>query len=159
MNAIEYLQDRRAELGTALGKPLAPFGNGDGAALTDATRQHLREEAEDLYWNELEWEHITDEERLDDGSLTELAFPGFLAFIRGLLLRETLETVREAAQPRPEVVEGVLGFLAGRVIELKEASNGADEEDSERAAREHKMTSRLIDLVLMRLHEVDPGDL
>lgn len=159
MNARQYLEGRRSELGQALGKPLAAEGSATGSTLPDATRQHLREEAEELYWNELEWEHITDEERLDDDSLTEQAFPGFLAFIRGLLLQKTLETVREAAEPRPEVVEDVLGFLAGRVLELKQTASEGDSDDIERTRRENEMTARLVDLVLLRLHEVDPGDL
>ncbi len=159
-NAAKYLESRRAELGHALGKPLAPEGTSNGSGVADASRVHLREEAVELYTNELEWEHITDEERLDDGSLTELAFPGFLAFIRGLLLKQTLDTVREAAKPRPEVVEDVLGFLAGRVIELDtELADGVDADEVERTRSEHKMTARLVDLVLLRLHEVDPGDL
>ena len=54
----------------------------------------LREEAEDLYWNELEWEHITDEEALEEGPLTTLTFPGFLAYVRGLLLREVMQTYK-----------------------------------------------------------------
>lgn len=157
-DAQEYLMGRRSELGRAIGKPLAPTPGANGAAATDATHAHLKEEAIDLYWNELEWEHITDEERLDDGSLTELAFPGFLAFIRGLLLSETLETVREAAQPRPEVVEDVLGFLAGRILELGQSLDQGESDDAERAQSERDMTVRLVDLVLMRLHEVDPGD-
>ena len=159
-NAAQYLESRRTELGHALGKPLAPEGTANGSGVADASRVHLREEAVELYTNELEWEHITDEERLDDGSLTELAFPGFLAFIRGLLLKQTLDTVREAAKPRPEVVEDVLGFLAGRVLELDtELSEGVDSDEVERTRSEHKMTARLVDLVLLRLHEVDPGDL
>ncbi len=159
-NAEEYLESRRAELGRALGKPLTGLASANGSTLPEATRDHLREEAVELYTNELEWEHITDEERLDDGSLTELAFPGFLAFIRGLLLRETLHTVREVAKPRPEVVEDVLGFLAGRVIELTESLEAGDDPDEvDRTRSEKKMTAQLVDLVLLRLHEVDPGDL
>jgi len=157
----QYLDERRAELGRALGKPLRPqTGTEDASTLTSEKRTYLREEALDLYWNELEWEHLTDEEQLDEGSLAEMAFPGFLAFIRGLLLKETLPSVAQDATPRPEVVEEVLDFLAGRVLELKaDLGKAQDAEDAERTKSESAMTANLVDLVLLRFHEVDPGDL
>lgn len=158
----DYLTGRRSELGRALGKPLTPASAAEGSApLTDRERTYLREEALDLYWNELEWEHITDEEQLDEGPVPELAFPGFLAFIRGLLLRETLPSVPQDANPRPEVVEEILEFLARRVVELDASGSkgGNDAEEAARHASERAMTAGLVDVVLMQLHDIDPGDL
>jgi hypothetical protein len=161
MNAqiTKFLDDRRGRLEAALGKPLQRPSMPETQPLTDDERRYLRGEAEDLYWNELEWEKITDEERLDDGVLAQLAFPGFLAFVRGLMLRKALPDAGVPASPRPEVVEDLLGFLAGRVIELDEELVQGDSEDPDRTAAERAMTSQLVDLVMLHLHEVDPGDL
>ena len=120
--------------------------------LSERVRGFLCEEAEDLYWNELEWENITDEEAMGEGGfLTELAFPGFLAFVRGLLLTEVMPDAKAPASPRPEVVEDILEFLAGRVIELSERIDGS-EEPGDGLDSELDMTSRLVDLVLYRYH-------
>lgn len=155
-----YLEDRRAALEHAIGKPLVRPPEKPTAPLSEDERKYLRDEALDLYWNDLEWEHITEEERLDDGALTEMAFPGFLAYVRGLLLREALPDAGAEATPRPEVVEDVLSFLSGRVLELGGASeDAADPEESERLKGELDMTTQLVDLVLLRLYEVDPQDL
>jgi hypothetical protein len=127
---------------------------GPTTPLTPDVRAFLCEEAEDLYWNELEWEHITDEEALEGGPLTELAFPGFLAFVRGLLLTEVMPDALAPASPRPQVVEDTLGFLCGRVVELEEGLAAGDGDDPEKARSEMEMTSRLIDFVLYRFHEL-----
>ena len=90
--------------------------------------------------------------------LAELTFPGFLAFIRGLPLTEAMPDALAPAEPRPEVVEDVLRFLAGRVLELEEklSEDGSDPEDRSKA--ELDMTSRLVDLVLYLLYGLDSGD-
>jgi hypothetical protein len=86
------------------------------------------------------------EEMSQGGSeLVELAFPGFLAFIDGLLLKEAHEDSPRPASPRPEVVEDVLMFLSRRCLELLP-------ETSAEGKLERWMTERLIDLVLYRLH-------
>jgi hypothetical protein len=109
-------------------------------------RAYLLEEAEELYWNELEWEKLTEEEMSSGGSaLVEFAFPGFLAFIDGLLLKKANVDSPVPATPRPEVVEDVLLFLATRCLEL------IPETEPVRKL-EREMTERLIDLVLYRLH-------
>lgn len=111
-------------------------------------RAFLLEEAEELYWTELEWEKLTAEEMSTGGSeLVELAFPGFLAFIDGLLLREANARSTVPASPRPEVVEDLLLFLGRRCLELL-PSNDAQ------ARLEREMTERLVDLVLYRLHRL-----
>jgi hypothetical protein len=54
-----YLARRRAHLERVLQHPLvSPRASG----LDAERRQFLLEEAEDLYWNELEWEKLTAEE-------------------------------------------------------------------------------------------------
>ncbi len=156
--AMTLLGGRREWMERVLGRELEPPKTGPTKPLEEKVRVFLREEAEDLYWNELEWEHITDEEALEEGPLTELAFPGFLAFIRGLLLSEVMPDALAPASPRPQVVEDVLGFLCNRVVELEESLAG-DAEDPDRLRSEMEMTSRLVDLVLYRFHELGPRDI
>ncbi|MEJ2679855.1 MAG: hypothetical protein P8174_12425 [Gemmatimonadota bacterium] len=117
------------------------------SGISERRRQFLREEAEELYWNELSWEQLTGEEGLADRGLMEFTFPGFLAMIEGLLLSETLPDAASPATPRPEVVEDVLKFLARRRLAL---DAGTDVQGS----MEAKVTTRLMDLVLYRLHGV-----
>jgi len=140
-----FLARRRARLEQVLQHPLVvPRSTG----VAPERRAFLLEEAEELYWNELEWEKLTAEEMAAGGSaLVELTFPGFLAFIDGLLLKQATADSKVPARPRPEVVEDVLLFLATRCLELIGA---APEQWLER-----EMTERLIDLVLYRLHDLE----
>jgi len=140
-----FLARRRARLEQLLQHPLVrPRETG----ISEERRSFLREEAEELYWNELEWEKLTAEEMSKGGSeLVELAFPGFLAFIDGLLLKEANPDSPVPASPRPEVVEDTLLFLARRFLELL-----PETEPQKRLERE--MTERLVDLVLYRLHNI-----
>lgn len=127
-------------------RPLTPpEGTGD---LPEERRRFLLEEAEELYWNELSWEQVTEEEGLAESGLVELTFPGFLAFVEGLLLREVMPDSLAPARPRPEVVEDILTFLAARSVQLEVA------EEAE-ARMEREVTVRLIDLVLYRQHDID----
>jgi hypothetical protein len=152
------VRGRRERLARLLGRPLSePAGH--ASPLTPEARRHLVEEAQELYWNELEWENITDEEASDEGApLSEMAFPGLLAFVRGLLLTEANPDALAPAEPRPQVVEEVLRFLGRRVLELEDALSGADVEDEERLRAELQMTDRLMDLVLYRFHGLAPRD-
>jgi hypothetical protein len=139
------LARRRARLERLLQDPLVPPSS---SGLSQDRRTYLREEAEELYWNELEWEKLTAEEMRAGGSeLVELAFPGFLAFIDGLLLKEVAHDSLAPASPRPEVVEDVLLFLARRYLELLPETDPA-------LRLEGEMVERLIDLVLYRLHGI-----
>jgi hypothetical protein len=156
--ASTLLSGRRERLERILERELGPPIMGPTTPLTPDVRAFLCEEAEDLYWNELEWEHITDEEALEDGPLTQLAFPGFLAFVRGLLLTEVMPDALAPASPQPQVVEDTLGFLCGRVVELEEGLTAGDGDDPEKERREIEMTSRLIDFVLYRFHELAPTE-
>ena len=138
-----FLARRRARLEQVLQHPLViPRASG----VSPERRQFLLEEAQELYWNELEWERLTAEEMKAGGSeLVELTFPGFLAFVDGLLLKEAKPDSKVPACPRPEVVEDVLNFLATRYLELLPETEAAHR-------LEREMTERLVDLVLYRLH-------
>ena len=150
---------RRERLTRALKQPLAePVSV--GTPLTDEARRHLFGEAEDLYWNELEWEHLTEEEATDGAPLSELTFPGLLAFVRGLLLTEVNPDALAPAEPRPQVVDEILMFLAGRIVELEERlSTPADEDDPAQLRAEFDTTDRLIDLVLYQYHGLDSAQI
>lgn len=144
-----FLSRRRARLERLLARPVE---RPEGSALAPQRRSFLREEAEELYWNELSWEKLTAEELARGSIVVELAFPGFLAFIDGLLLREAGPDSPVPASPRPEVVEDVLLFLSGRCVDLEAG------DDEEEGAMERELTLRLMDLVLYRLHGLDGED-
>ena len=141
-----------------LGRAVPPPPPPPSPPLQVAERHHLREAAEDLYWNELEWEHLTGEERLDEEFLTEMAFPGFLAFVRGLLLRVTMPDSLAPPRPSPEVVQDILGFLATRIVDLEEQSALTEGEERDQREAELKLTNRLVDLVLYHLYEFEPAE-
>ena len=152
-NRVTTLLGGRSErLGHVVGRYLVPPR---ATSAPPHVRQHLMEEATDLYWNELEWEHITHDAG-DDA--IERAFPGLLAFVRGLLLRESAPGLEDPC-PRPEVVEELLRFLAGRVLELDELiSAGEVDGEPEKVRFELDMTDRLLDLVLYRWLELSPQE-
>ena len=49
-------------------------------------------------------------------------------------------------------------FLAERVVALQDGMGEAGEEEDDQRARDLALTDRLLDLVLFRLHGVDPAD-
>ena len=156
--ASTLLEARRERLERILGRPLAGPAPAADDPLTPEARRYLIGEAESLYWNDLEWEHITDEEALEEGRLTQLTFPGFLAFIRGLLLHEVMPDSKAPATPRPQVVEEVLRFLTGRVVELEEGLANPVDGEADKLRTELEMTSHLADLVLYLYHGVSEED-
>ncbi len=156
--ATTLLEGRREKMERALGRPLADPEPATGGELSESERDHLRNAATDLYLNELAWENITEEEQVEGEPLAELAFPGFLAFIQGLLLEQVMPDSLAPANPRPELVEDVVKFLAERVVALQDEMGGGGEGDAEQEARDLALTDRLLDLVLFRLHGVDPAD-
>jgi hypothetical protein len=139
-----FLARRRARLEKILQTALVPPRSSN---IPPDRRKFLLEEAEDLYWNELEWEKLTSEEMEGGRELVEFTFPGFLAFVDGLLLKEANPDSPVPANPRPEVVEDVLLFLSTRYLELLP-------ETEPQPKLERDMTERLIDLVLYRLHNI-----
>jgi len=156
--AQDLLQSRRRSLQKAVGRPLlAPDGTED-PPLSASQRAHLLEELEELYWNDLEWENVTEEERMEGGSIPELTFPGVLALTRGLLLTEVPWDAATGPEPRPEVVEAFLMFLSERILSLRDAASGAPGEEGDRSALELRMTEGLLDRVLVEYHRLSPED-
>ena len=153
------LDARRERLERLLDRPLAEPAPASAEPLTAEARRYLIGEAESLYWNDLEWEHITDEEATEEGPLTQLTFPGFLAFVRGLLLQEVMPDSQAPATPRPQVVEEVLRFLAARVVELEDGLSAQPAGDADKLRTELDVTSHLVDLVLYLLHGVSEEDI
>ncbi len=156
--ATTLLEGRREKMERALGRPLAVPEPASGAELSESEREHLLNAATELYLNELAWENITEEEQVEGEPLAELAFPGFLAFIQGLLLEQVMPDSLAPANPRPEIAEDVVKFLAERVVALQDEMGGGGEGDAEQGARDLALTDRLLDVVLFRLHGVDPAD-
>lgn len=152
------LADRKHRFEKTLGRSLEPRRHEGIPPLSEREWAHLKEDAEDLYWNELEWENVTQEEgSLGGEALAEMTFPGLLALVRGLLLEETMPDALAEAAPRPEVVQAVLAFLARRTIDLgKSLEQGGDE--PERIAAEHRMTSELVDLVMAQYYALTPEE-
>lgn len=155
-SSSELIQERRRTLKGTVGRSLrAP--EADGAPFPEEQRAYLLDEAEELYWNDLEWENVTGEEELEGGPLIELTFPGVMAFVRGLLLTEVQADSLAGPSPRPVVVEDFLHFLAGRILELRAAVEEGAEEPA-RTQRDLRMTSELLDQVLMAYHGVSAED-
>jgi hypothetical protein len=150
-----YVERRRARLADSLERPAIVAG-ADAQPLSAEQMEFMRREGEDLYWNELEWEELTDEEAIPGGHLTEMVFPGFLAYIRGLLVEIVMEDALAPARPHPDVVEEILAFLGERYAEATtELESGAD---SQKLVWQRHMTARLIDLVLYRLYRLTPAE-
>ena len=115
-----------------------------------ASRRHLFEEACDLYWNELNWEQLTDEERISGGELTEMVFPGLLALVDALLPKaENGEPDRD--REHRDVAHDFLLWLAARLVELR-TTRPEDDEDRDRISAEIQVTDDLVDLVSCRLY-------
>ena len=156
--ADTLLTGRRERMERILDRGLEPPTAGASEPISEETRTYLLSEVEDLYWNELEWEHITDEESLDAGPIAELTFPGLLAYVRGLLLSEVMPDSLSPANPRPRVVADALRFLANRVVELEEELSSSDASEPDRLKAELDMTSGLIDRVLYLYHGLNEQD-
>ena len=158
--ATTLLEGRREKMERALGRPLTVPKPAAGPELSKSEQDHLRNAATDLYLNELAWENITEEEQVEGEPLAELAFPGFLAFIQGLLLDKVMPDSLAPANPRPEIAEDVAKFLADRVVALQDAmgEGGEAEDGAEQGARDLALTDRLLDHVLFRIHDIDPAD-
>jgi hypothetical protein len=153
--AQAHVEIRKARIRDALERPVGPV-NAETAPLPPDHVEFLCREAEDLYWNELSWEELTDEEEIAGGHLTELVFPGLLSFVDALLVAEAPGDSLSPARPHPDAVEAILTFLAERYTGLTaELEGGAD---SERMVWARAMTARLIDLVLYRLYDLSPAE-
>lgn len=116
---------------------------------TPEVRQHLFEEACELYWNEMSWEEITDEELIGDDELTEMVFPGLLTLIDAFLPKSANGEPDRDREHR-DVAHDFLEWLAARLVELRETSTDSDEERL-RIRRQEGVTDDLIDLVAFRV--------
>lgn len=146
--ARTLVTERIRGLRKALGRRLTPGDLVLRPASPDV-RKHLFEEACELYWNELSWEEITDEELVGDGELTEMVFPGLLALIDAFLPRAPNGEPDRDREHR-DVAHDFLTWLAARLVELRTAQPES-EADRERIRRERTVTDELIDLVAFRL--------
>ncbi|MDQ3556756.1 MAG: hypothetical protein M3409_08260 [Gemmatimonadota bacterium] len=151
-----FIETRRARVASVLAGDAQCVGSG-ADPLSPEPLEHLVREAEELYWNELTWEELTDEEVIVGGHLTELVFPGFLAFVDGLLVDEVLPGSLVPARPHPDAVEEVLAFLGRRFADLSAELDGGI--DSQRVLWARAMTAQLVDLVLCRLYRISPAEL
>jgi len=130
-SARELPQSCRRVIQEAVGCSLsAPEGTRE-LPLSYERHDYLLGALKDLYWNDLEWENVTAEERMEGGSITELTLPG-------VLLTEFAEDA--LAEPHPAVIEHFLVFLAWRVIQLREVVGGGPSEEGAQTAIELRMT-------------------
>lgn len=121
------------------------------------SRSYLFEEACELYLNELNWEELTEEERVGDGALTEMVFPGLLAFVDALLpLAPNGEPDRD--KEHRDVVHDFLLWLADRLVRLRHERT-EDAPEQLRRRREAGITDDLIDLIAGRLYGLEPEEL
>lgn len=149
--AQAYVELQRARILAAMHRP-AERPAPDHVPLPLRQLEHLRREAEELYWNELSWEELTDEEVIDGGHLTELVFPAFLAFVDGLLVNRPGAGADVVVRPHPDAVEEILTFLAERYTSFtSDLERGID---SGRVVWARAMTMHLIYLVLYRLYRL-----
>ena len=153
--AQAYVEQRRTRVFALLGRTPEAAAR-DAVPLSADRLAYLRREAEELYWNELEWEELTDEEAITGGHLTEMVFPAFLAFVDGLLVEHAPEDSLAPASPHPDAVEEILTFLGERHAEAKADLDAGC--DSQKVVWARLMTRQLIDLVLYRLYSLSPGD-
>lgn len=139
VRALRQRVDRELDPGDVVLRPTAPD-----------SRKHLFEEACELYWNEMNWEQITDEELTDGGELTEMVFPGLLTLVDALLPRAANGEPDRGREHR-DVAHDFLLWLAARLVELR---SRREEDDEERAQtrREAQVTDELVDLVTYRLY-------
>ena len=150
---------RRERLERILGRRLEVPERDSHRPLSDEAREYLREEAEVLYWDDLEWERVTHEDDLALGAITKLTFPGFLAFIRGLLLNEVMPDSAAPASPSPQVVEDLLVFLAQRAVDLEDGNAEPQNKELNQLSSELDLTSQLIDLVLCHFHGLEAEEI
>jgi hypothetical protein len=153
--AQAFVEQRRARIIGILGRTPTRVG-ADAAPLSPERLAYLRREGEELYWNELVWEELTDEEAITGGHLTEMVFPAFLAYVDGLLVDRVAADSSAPASPHPDAVEEILTFLGERYSEATvDLENGCD---SQKVVWARLMARQLIDLVLCRLYRLGSAE-
>jgi hypothetical protein len=153
--AQAFVEQRRARLFAILGRTPDPVGE-HAEPLPPDRLGYLRREGEELYWNELVWEELTDEEAITGGHLTEMVFPAFLAYVDGLLVDRVAADSSAPASPHPDAVEEILTFLGERYSEATvDLENGCD---SQKVVWARLMARQLIDLVICRLYRLGSAE-
>jgi hypothetical protein len=155
---LPALEERRERLLTSTGPALRIPESDTTVPLTPERRRHLFEEAVELYWNDLEWENITEEERMEGGPLPELTFPGFLAYVRGLLLTQVRPIPWPRPRPGPRWWRTCWGSWPGACWTWRRRFARGPPSTATGAALEFRMTDGLLDRVLMTYHGIQAED-
>jgi len=150
--ARRLLEERVEAVRAAADRELEPL-DPEATPTRPESRSYLLEEACELYLNELNWEELTDEERISDGSLTEMVFPGLLTFLDALLPRSGAGEP-DRNQEHADVVQDFLIWLGDRLLRLRSAEP-EDRDDELRMEREARIVDDLMNLVLARLYRLD----
>jgi len=152
--AQSFVEQRRKRILCSIGR--TPHDYPGAETLSPERLEFIRREAEELYWNELSWEQLTDEEAVAGGHMTEMVFPGFLAYVDGLLVDHVPAGAPSPARPHPDAVEEILTFVAERyAAATRELEAGID---SQKVVWARMMSSELVDLVLYRLYRLSPEE-
>lgn len=146
LRCVRRVTKRKLDLDDIVLRPTAP-----------PARRHLFEEARELYWNELNWEQLTDEELHEDGELTEMVFPGLLTLIDALLPTGPNGEPDRDREHR-DVAHDFVMWLARRILELR-SSKPEDDADRKRLQREERITDDLLDLVVYRLYSLTHAEM
>lgn len=142
------IQERIRGMRKVVGRRLSP-GDLILRKASPEVRRHLFEEACELYWNEMSWEEITEEELIGDEELTEMIFPGLLALIDAFLPKAPNGEPDRDREHR-DVVHDFLDWLAARLVTLREARPAAEDARA-RNLRQKNVTDSLIDLIAFRV--------
>jgi len=147
------IEARLGSIAELLGRELPPHPPPDRTP--EAQHQHLFEEAQQLYENELAWEEETGEESTESGSVVALVFPGTLALVDALLTSHATSELGEGG-PHRDVVAHFLEWLSDRLLKLR---SGQIHASATERAKEVDLTDRLIDLVLHRYCELSDDEM
>lgn len=154
--ARELLEERLEPVRALADGRSAPIGDREGNTRPES-RSYLFEEACELYLNEMNWEELTEEEKVGDGELTEMVFPGLLAFVDALVPGPA-GVGGDPSRDHPDVVRDFLLWLAARLRDLR-SYRGDSDHARERARHEAAITDDLLDLVAGRLYGLSPEEL
>ena len=146
--AKTLVQERIRGIQKAVGRRVGP-GDIVLSRASPEVHKHLFEGACELYWNELSWEALTEEELVGDEEFTEMVFPGLLTLIDAFLPRSA-NGEPDRDRERRDVVHDFLEWLAARLVQLRGASSESEDE-RESIRREKKVTDDLIDLISFRI--------
>ena len=146
------VQERARSIRKVVGRRLGPTDIVLRQASPEVSK-HLFDEACELYWNELSWEEITDEEIIGgDGELTEMVFPGLLTLINAFLPRAANGEPDRDREHR-DVAHDFLDWLGARLVQLRE-TKAESQDDRATLLRRKSVTDDLIDLIAFRIYSL-----